>query len=287
MTRASLTLQDGLWDVLTPQEAVNLALRSAHRARERGASPTAACRVASSVLARAAVQRGSRDNITCVLIDLRQGPEEGPSLAAVLAAQCSEEVALTPQRTAERRGSCPSDAAGGGGSGAGAAAAGAGGGGPMSWLSGLLLRYWPEPLGGSGGSGRASGKAADGGGGGDGACVFRASSAAARGARMSLRRASTVTPVGVCLHPGRSGCGGCGSGGAAAAAGGAPLPARSAKSSGGELRASAACGGCGAGGRVPGLQRSLSFSSYELGHVLQRSNIQCDAPAPPPPAASH
>ncbi|KIZ03468.1 hypothetical protein MNEG_4488, partial [Monoraphidium neglectum] len=72
---------DGLWDVFAAQEAVNLALRSAQRARARGASRTAACRVASGVLMRAAVTRGSRDNITVVVVDLKQ--EHGPpSLAA-------------------------------------------------------------------------------------------------------------------------------------------------------------------------------------------------------------
>lgn len=80
---------DGLWDVFTCQDATNLALRSTQRARERGASRTASCRIGASVLTRAAIERGSRDNITVVLVDLRR--PDLPSLAAVLAAQCSDE----------------------------------------------------------------------------------------------------------------------------------------------------------------------------------------------------
>ncbi|GBF93577.1 phosphatase 2C catalytic [Raphidocelis subcapitata] len=243
-----LLATDGLWDSLAPQEAVNLALRSAHRARERGASRTAACRIASSVLTRAAVQRGSRDNITVVVVHL--GSPDCPSLASVLAAQCSEEAAQ-----------CSGDA-GGGGRGAGggdtAAAAGLGFGGlassisgAASWLSGLLFRSAHDPRCAGGGGGAAAGGCAAGAwagaaGTGGGGCVFRASSAAARGARISLRRASTVTPVGVSLRPSKDDAG------------------RADGSSGG------AGGGGGGGGR---LRRSLSFSAYELGHVLRRARI--------------
>jgi hypothetical protein len=70
--------------------------------------------------------------------------------------------------------------------------------------------------------------------------VFRAPSAVARGARISLRRASTVTPVGVSLQPPKDGA----------------------------CRADGSDGGGGAR-----LQRSLSFSAYELGHVLRRARI--------------
>ncbi|KAF6257193.1 phosphatase 2C-like domain-containing protein [Scenedesmus sp. NREL 46B-D3] len=84
---------DGLWDVFSCQEATTLALRSTMRARERGASVSAACRVGASVLARGAIERGSRDNITVLVVDLRRSAGAG-SVAAVLAAQCSELVLM-------------------------------------------------------------------------------------------------------------------------------------------------------------------------------------------------
>ena len=65
-----LLASDGLWDVLTNQEAVNLAQRCLRRARQRGASRQAATRVAASVLTRAAVDQGSSDNVTVVVVDL-------------------------------------------------------------------------------------------------------------------------------------------------------------------------------------------------------------------------
>lgn len=82
---------DGLWDVFTCQEATTLALRSTMRARERGASASAACRIGASVLARGAVERGSKDNITVLVIDLRLRQDSpAGSVAAVLASQCSD-----------------------------------------------------------------------------------------------------------------------------------------------------------------------------------------------------
>lgn len=83
-----LLASDGLWDVLSNQEATDLALRSIKRAREKGASRKAAARVAATVLTKAAVDRGSRDNITVVIIDLSPPPAGGdkadkPSTAAL------------------------------------------------------------------------------------------------------------------------------------------------------------------------------------------------------------
>ncbi|KAF6258570.1 phosphatase 2C-like domain-containing protein [Scenedesmus sp. NREL 46B-D3] len=69
-----LLASDGLWDVLSNQDATDLALRSIKRAREKGASRKAAARVAATVLTKAAVDRGSRDNITVVIIDLAPAP---------------------------------------------------------------------------------------------------------------------------------------------------------------------------------------------------------------------
>jgi len=48
----------------------SLAKRCLRRARQRGASRQSAARIAATVLARAAVDRGSRDNVTVVVIDL-------------------------------------------------------------------------------------------------------------------------------------------------------------------------------------------------------------------------
>ncbi|KAG1679125.1 hypothetical protein FOA52_000480 [Chlamydomonas sp. UWO 241] len=65
-----LLASDGLWDVMSNQEAVNLASRCLERAAARGAKRSAACRVASTVLSRAALERGSRDNVTVAVVDL-------------------------------------------------------------------------------------------------------------------------------------------------------------------------------------------------------------------------
>lgn len=67
---------DGVWDVFSNQEAASLALKCVQRARERGASRSAACRVAAKVVTKAAIERGSHDNVTCVLVDLRRADEE-------------------------------------------------------------------------------------------------------------------------------------------------------------------------------------------------------------------
>ncbi|CAD7705312.1 unnamed protein product [Ostreobium quekettii] len=61
---------DGLWDALTDQEACDLAGRCFQRAQEQEASPEVAVRVAARVLMRAALDRGSKDNITVTIVDL-------------------------------------------------------------------------------------------------------------------------------------------------------------------------------------------------------------------------
>lgn len=70
-----LLASDGLWDVLTNQEACSLAKRCLRRARQRGATRQSAARIAATVLTRAAVDRGSRDNVTVVVVDLMSGAE--------------------------------------------------------------------------------------------------------------------------------------------------------------------------------------------------------------------
>ena len=56
------------------QEATNLAIRCMHRAWEKGASRKAAVRIAASVLTKAAIDRGSKDNVTVVIVDLKSSP---------------------------------------------------------------------------------------------------------------------------------------------------------------------------------------------------------------------
>jgi hypothetical protein len=81
---------------LPQQEATTLALRSIVRARQRGASASAACCVGASVLVRGAIERGSRDNITVAVVDLRSREESSSvgitSVASVLASQCSSDL---------------------------------------------------------------------------------------------------------------------------------------------------------------------------------------------------
>lgn len=62
---------DGLWDVVSNQEACTLAMRCMQKAREKGACDTNAARLTATVLTRAAIDRGSRDNVTVVVVDLR------------------------------------------------------------------------------------------------------------------------------------------------------------------------------------------------------------------------
>lgn len=62
---------DGLWDVVNDDEACTLAMKCLERARQKGATEADATRLTATVLIRAAMDRGSRDNITVVVVDLR------------------------------------------------------------------------------------------------------------------------------------------------------------------------------------------------------------------------
>lgn len=83
---------DGLWDVLGNQEVVNIATRCLRRTAERGLSRRAGCRIAANVLARVALERGSRDNITAVVVDVRLPGSD--AAAAEAAPEASVGVAL-------------------------------------------------------------------------------------------------------------------------------------------------------------------------------------------------
>ncbi|CAD7702594.1 unnamed protein product [Ostreobium quekettii] len=64
---------DGLWDVMSDEEASTLARKCLRRSKERETAPETAVRVAAKVLIRTAIDRGCRDNITVTVIDLSCG----------------------------------------------------------------------------------------------------------------------------------------------------------------------------------------------------------------------
>lgn len=106
-----LLASDGLWDVLSNQEACTLAKRCLRRARQRGASRQSAARIAATVLTRAAVDRGSRDNVTVVVVDLSTATAEAdslnraPSAAAAVGTDDAADDALAPDLLARSRSS--------------------------------------------------------------------------------------------------------------------------------------------------------------------------------------
>lgn len=116
-----LLASDGLWDVLSNQEAASLAKRCLQRAHARGANRETAARIAATVLTRAAVDRGSRcalrcravqyqhrhgvfisnrrDNVTVVVVDLSQQEDTGGVLEAVQAPLASGAIVEAPEAT--------------------------------------------------------------------------------------------------------------------------------------------------------------------------------------------
>lgn len=71
---------DGLWGSISSEEAVHIARRCLDRATGKGVSRQSAARIAAKVLMRAAMHRGSRDNVTVLVVDLQ--PQRGVSPAA-------------------------------------------------------------------------------------------------------------------------------------------------------------------------------------------------------------
>ncbi|BDA47091.1 probable protein phosphatase 2C 8 at C-terminar half [Coccomyxa sp. Obi] len=103
-----LLASDGLWDVLSNQEACTLAKRCLRRARQRGASRQSAARIAATVLTRAAVDRGSRDNVTVVVVDLSSASSEADNLARAPSAAVADDSGddgLAPDLLARSRSS--------------------------------------------------------------------------------------------------------------------------------------------------------------------------------------
>ncbi len=82
---------DGLWDVLSNQEASDIALHTINACSTRG---VAAAKKAASALTKAALDRGTRDNVTVLVVDLRSKGEGGALAAA------SAQVAASPQAVA-------------------------------------------------------------------------------------------------------------------------------------------------------------------------------------------
>lgn len=71
-----LLASDGLWDVLSCGAAASLVQRAMARAQEMGAARASAARIAARVLTRAAIEAGSRDNVTAVVLDLAPGQQQ-------------------------------------------------------------------------------------------------------------------------------------------------------------------------------------------------------------------
>jgi len=65
---------DGLWDVITDEEACEMTRKCLARAEAKGARKLST-RVAANVLLKAAIDKGSTDNITIAVVDLRTGQE--------------------------------------------------------------------------------------------------------------------------------------------------------------------------------------------------------------------
>lgn len=97
---------DGLWDALSNQEVVDIAARCMQRATIKGASRRAAAMVAAKVLVRVATDRGSRDNISVILVDLVL-PGSPPALAQPAAAAApAQAVRRNSEPSFSSRASC-------------------------------------------------------------------------------------------------------------------------------------------------------------------------------------
>lgn len=62
---------DGLWDVINNQEAADMASHTLLNAEAQGISGVLAAKKAAAALTKAALDRGTRDNVTVLIIDLR------------------------------------------------------------------------------------------------------------------------------------------------------------------------------------------------------------------------
>lgn len=70
-----LLATDGLFDVMTNEEAVELTRKSLARCRDRGASRSAAARITANVMVRMAANKGSQDNVTVIVVAIADPSE--------------------------------------------------------------------------------------------------------------------------------------------------------------------------------------------------------------------
>ncbi len=98
---------DGLWDVMSSQEACDAALAALARAKAAGRSRNACVRMAAVALSNEALSRGSHDNVSVVIADLRVGAllgGGGAGGAVTAAAAGDSEPMLLTAAAAEREG---------------------------------------------------------------------------------------------------------------------------------------------------------------------------------------
>lgn len=93
-------------------------MRCLQRAREKGASSKSAVRIAASVLTKAAIDRGSKDNVTVVVVDLKAplGVKAAVAVAACPAppappAAAAAAAAVAPRGASSGGGNPPAEVA--------------------------------------------------------------------------------------------------------------------------------------------------------------------------------
>ena len=71
---------DGFWDTVSCEEACDIALRCLLASKDK--SRNSAAKVAARVLVRSAISRGSQDNVSVIVVDLRKSlsPRTSPQL---------------------------------------------------------------------------------------------------------------------------------------------------------------------------------------------------------------
>ena len=62
---------DGLWDVLSSQDACTIAMEKFASEMAAGGSSKSGVKRAASALVKTAMQRGTRDNVTVMVVDVR------------------------------------------------------------------------------------------------------------------------------------------------------------------------------------------------------------------------
>lgn len=76
---------DGLWDVMSNEQAALLVRTCMRKASDKGATRSAALRITAAVLTRTAIERrGSRDNVTVMVVDVQLPKQHFPMGASHL-----------------------------------------------------------------------------------------------------------------------------------------------------------------------------------------------------------